>query len=44
MRPDELPDVRALWWQLAAQGIRMPAERGVIVIDAEHHHQTDGGS
>ena len=42
VRPDELAEVRALWWQLAAQGIRMPAEPGVIVIDAEHHHQLAG--
>ena len=35
MRPDELPAVRAVWWHLAAQGIRMPAERGVIRLDAE---------
>ena len=36
MRPDELAEVRALWWRLAAQGIRMPAERGVIVLDADN--------
>ncbi len=32
VRPDELPDLRALWWRQAALGHRLPAERGVIVI------------
>ena len=32
MRPDELAEVRALWWRLAAQGIRLPAEVGVIAM------------
>ena len=36
MRPDELTEVRAMWWRLAAQGIRMPAELGVILLDADH--------
>ena len=36
VRPDEIPELRAVWWRLAAQGIRMPAEPGVIVIDIEH--------
>ncbi len=35
MLPDELVEVRAVWWHLAAQGIRMPAEPGVILLDAE---------
>jgi len=42
MRPDELAELRAVWWRLAAHGIRMPAEPGVIVIDAEHPHPIEG--
>ena len=33
VRPDEIPDLRALWWRQAALGRRLPAERGVIVIE-----------
>lgn len=33
MRLDELPEVRRLYWAHAAQGTRLPAERGVILID-----------
>ncbi len=29
---DEIPELRAMWWRLAAQGIRLPAEVGVIAI------------
>jgi hypothetical protein len=33
MRPDELPDVRRLWWrQRRHKGMELPAERGLIVI------------
>ncbi len=32
MRPDELPAVRQVWWSQATIGHRLPAERGVIVI------------
>jgi hypothetical protein len=28
-----LQDVRALWWRLVCQGLRLPAEGGVILID-----------
>ena len=28
-----LSDVRRLWWRLRAHGIRLPAERDVIVIE-----------
>jgi hypothetical protein len=33
MMPSELPHVRRLYWAHAAHGTRLPAERGVIVID-----------
>ncbi len=33
VRPGEVPELRALWWRLAPQGHRLPAERGVIVIE-----------
>ncbi len=33
IRDDEIPELRALWWRLAGQGHRLPAERGVIVIE-----------
>ena len=33
VRPDELPELRALWWRQAALGHRLPAEIGVIVIE-----------
>ncbi len=32
VRPDELPDLRSLWWRQAALGHRLPAEINVIVI------------
>ncbi len=33
VRPDELPELRAMWWRQAALGHRLPAERDVIVIE-----------
>ena len=33
VRPDEIPELRALWWRQAALGHRLPAEIGVIVIE-----------
>ena len=33
LRDDEIPELRAMWWRLAARGDRLPAERGVILID-----------
>ncbi len=33
MRPDELPNVRRLWWRFARQGHRLPAEKHIIVLD-----------
>ena len=33
VRPDEIPELRAIWWRQAAQGHRLPAERGIIVLD-----------
>ncbi len=33
VRPDELPELRALWWRQAALGHRLPAEIDVIVIN-----------
>ena len=33
MRPDELPDVRRVWWrQRRHEGIALPPERGVILL------------
>ncbi len=32
VRPDEIPELRALWWRQAALGHRLPAERGLIVL------------
>ena len=29
----DLPEVRRLWWRLAARGDHLPPEPGVIVID-----------
>ncbi len=33
VRPDEIHELRALWWRQAALGHRLPAERGVIVVE-----------
>ncbi len=33
VRPDELPELRAIFWRQVALGHRLPAERGVIVIE-----------
>ena len=33
VRSDEVSELRAIFWRLAAQGHRLPAERGVIVIE-----------
>ena len=33
MRPDELAEVRAIWWRQIALGHRLPAERDVILLD-----------
>ena len=33
VRPDEIPELRAMWWRQAALGNRLPAELGVIVIE-----------
>ncbi len=33
VRPDELPELRAIFWRHASLGHRLPAERGVIVIE-----------
>ena len=32
VHPDELPELRALWWRQAALGRRLPPETGVILI------------
>ena len=31
--PGELAELRLMWWRQAALGHRLPAERGVIVIE-----------
>ncbi len=33
VRPDEIPELRAMWWRQAAAGFRLPAELGVIVLE-----------
>ena len=33
VRPEEIPELRAVWWRQAALGHRLPAERDVIVIE-----------
>ncbi len=34
MRPDELPDIRRLWWrQRRHDGVELPSERGVILFE-----------
>ena len=33
VRPDEIPELRAMWWRQARLGFRLPAELAVIVID-----------
>ncbi len=33
VRADEVPHVRRMWWNLTADGYRLPAERGVIMIE-----------
>ena len=32
VRPDEIPELRALWWRQAALGHRLPPEIDVILI------------
>ena len=32
VRPDEIPELRAIYWRQAAAGFRLPAERGVILL------------
>ncbi len=33
VRPDEIPELRALWWRLTALGYRLLAERRVIRLE-----------
>ena len=33
MRADEIPELRSIYWRQAALGHRLPAERGVIVLE-----------
>ena len=33
VHPDEIPELRAIWWRQVALGHRLPAERGVIVVE-----------
>lgn len=37
--PDEIPELRRLWWRQAAQGHRLPAEVGVIVVEGGARHE-----
>ncbi len=32
VHPDEIPELRAMWWRQASLGHRLPAEAGVILI------------
>ncbi len=36
--PDDLTEVRRIWWSLARQGVRLPAQPGVLLI----HGGVDG--
>ena len=33
VRPDEIPELRAMWWRQVGLGHRLPAEIGVIVVE-----------
>ena len=33
VRPDEIPELRAMWWRQARLGHRLPAEAGIIAIE-----------
>ena len=33
VRADEIPELRSIYWRQAALGHRLPAERGVIVLE-----------
>ena len=33
VRPDEILELRAIYWRQAALGHRLPAERGLIVLE-----------
>ena len=33
VRPNEIPELRAIWWRQVALGHRLPVERGVIVLE-----------
>lgn len=33
VRPDEIPELRRMWWQLTADGNQLPAEAGIILLD-----------
>ena len=33
MRPDERSLMVAFWWRMRREGVRLPAERGVIVLE-----------
>ena len=32
VRPDELPELRRIWWRQIGAGFRMPAETSIIVL------------
>ena len=35
VRPDEVPELRAIFWRQAHLGHRLPAEPGIILIEEE---------
>ena len=37
VRDDEIPELRAIWWRQARLGLRLPAERDVIVLEGGSH-------
>ena len=33
--PEDLPRLRAIWWEMRRAGLYLPAEPGVIVVDGD---------
>ncbi len=42
VRPDDLPELRSIYWRQAALGRRLPAEINVIVIEGGAHDSICG--
>ena len=43
IRPDEVRYARQVWWNQARLGHRMPAEKGVILIEFPYKEGKDDG-